>query len=169
MLGYAALPVFFILYAERVLGLSPGVAALWLAGFGVATGAALVGCGRIRNPALNAPLVRLGAGLMGAGFLGVALTRDPTVVALALLPAAIGFGLISALGFPLLSSFIPDGEEGTYAALFSSVRSIASAIALPTAGLAIALTDSYRSLFVVGGLATLAALVPLAGLRRSPA
>ena len=39
VLGYAALPAFFILYAEDVLGLRPSVAGLFLAAFGIATGA----------------------------------------------------------------------------------------------------------------------------------
>jgi len=40
--GYAALPVFFILYARRVLGLEPGLASLWLAVFAVGAGATMV-------------------------------------------------------------------------------------------------------------------------------
>jgi membrane-associated phospholipid phosphatase len=42
------------------------------------------------------------------------------------------------------------------------VRAIASAVALPAAGWAIALTGSYRTLFLFGGAVTLAAVVPLA-------
>ena len=38
VLGYAALPVFFVLYAKNVLGLSTGVASLWLACFAVVAG-----------------------------------------------------------------------------------------------------------------------------------
>jgi membrane-associated phospholipid phosphatase len=49
------------------------------------------------------------------------------------------------------------------------VRAISSAIALPAAGWMIAATGSYRALFVLGGLAALAALIPLVGLpRRQP-
>ena len=43
VLGYASLPVFFILYAKNVLGLGTGVASLWLAAFAVASGVAM-GC-----------------------------------------------------------------------------------------------------------------------------
>ena len=43
------------------------------------------------------------------------------------------------------------------------MRSISSAIALPVAGWVIAATGSYRALFVLGGIATLAALLPLTG------
>lgn len=169
VLGYGALPVFFILYAERTLGLRPGIAALWLAAFGVATGLAIVAAGRVRDPARNASLVVLGTALMGGGFLGASLTASPVPVAAAMVPAAAGFGLISALAFPLMSDLIPEGEEGRYSALFGAVRAIAAAVALPAAGWAIALTGSYRSLFALGGAATLAALVPLWSVWRGPA
>jgi membrane-associated phospholipid phosphatase len=110
-------------------------------------------------------LLLAGVALMGVGFLGVAATTSLVAVAPALLAGAVGFGLISTLGFPLFSELIPEGEEGGYSALYFSVRAISSAIALPTAGWLIAVTDSYRTLFVLGGIATLAALVPLLGLR----
>jgi membrane-associated phospholipid phosphatase len=64
---------------------------------------------------------------------------------------------------------IPDGQAGTYTALFFSTRAVAMTVALPVAGGLIALTGSYRALFVLGGLAGLAALVPLTwGLLRKP-
>jgi membrane-associated phospholipid phosphatase len=161
--GYAALPAFFVLYAKEELGLGPAVASLWLAAFGVATAAAIVAGGRVRSAALQRPLLVLGVALMGGGFLGVAASTDLLLVAPALLAAAIGFGLISTLGFPLFSSLIPSGQEGGYSALYFSVRAIGSTLALPVAGWTVAATGSYRTLFVVGGAATLAALIPLRG------
>jgi membrane-associated phospholipid phosphatase/Na+/melibiose symporter-like transporter len=161
VLGYAALPAFFILYAEDVLGLEAASASLFLAGFGVATAAAVLAAGRVRSPGRLRPLLLLGIALMGIGFLLVAVFAELVLVAAALALVAVGFGLISTVGFPLFSALIPEGEAGGYTALFFSVRAIASTIALPTAGWLIAVTDSYRSLFVLGGLATLAALVPL--------
>lgn len=161
--GYAALPAFFILYAESVLDLSPSVASLWLAAFGIATGVLIVAAGRVRNPAWHPPLLGLGVVLMGAGFIGVALTSSLVLVGVALLTAASGFGLISTLGFPLFSSLIPADEEGAYSALYFSARAVASAVALPAAGAVVAVTGSYRALFVFGGAATLTALVPLLG------
>jgi MFS transporter, DHA1 family, tetracycline resistance protein len=166
VLGYAALPAFFLLYAEKELGLQPSTASLWLAGFGVATAAAIGIAGRARNPERHRPLLLAGVALMGLGFLGVAATNSLGIVAIALVAAAAGFGLISTLGFPLFSGLIPQGEAGGYTALYFSVRAISSAIALPTAGWVIAATGSYRALFVLGGLAALAALVPLVGLPR---
>ena len=169
VLGYAALPAFFILYAEDVLGLEAASASLFLAGFGVATAAAILAAGRVRNPARMRPLLVLGVVLMGAGFLVVSLVADLLLVGVALALVAVGFGLISTVGFPLFSSLIPEGEAGGYTALFFSVRSISSTVALPTAGWLIAATGSYRSLFVLGGLATLAALVPLSHQRAASA
>jgi dolichol-phosphate mannosyltransferase len=163
VLGYAALPAFFLLYAEDVLALEPGVASLWLAGFGLATGAAIAASGRVRNPALHRPLLLLGVVLLGGGFLGVAASTSLPFVGAALVVGAAGFGLVSTLGFPLFSKLIPPGEAGGYTALYFSVRSISSTIALPAAGWTVAATGSYRALFVLGGVATLTALVPLVG------
>ncbi len=41
VIGYAALPVFFILYTQRVLDLDTARASLWLAVFAVAAGAVM--------------------------------------------------------------------------------------------------------------------------------
>ena len=69
VIGYAALPVFFILDARRVLGLEPGLASLWLAAFALGAGAAMIAAGFVRNPRLHKPFLALGVTLMGAGFL----------------------------------------------------------------------------------------------------
>jgi membrane-associated phospholipid phosphatase/predicted MFS family arabinose efflux permease len=166
VLGYAALPAFFLLYAEEELGLRPAVASLWLAGFGLVTGAAIAAAGRVRDPERHRPLLLVGVALLGIGFLGVAATTSLTVIAAALIAAAVGFGLISTLGFPLFSAHIPEGESGGYTALYFSVRAIAATIALPAAGWIVEASGSYRALFVLGGVAALTALLPLVSLRR---
>lgn len=168
VLGYAAMPVFFVLYAQRVLGLQVAAASLWLAAFGLVTGAAMLAAGRTRNPALHGPLLALGVALMGAGFLVVALTTSLAVVGAAMLAAAVGFGLISTLGFPLFSTLIPAGEAGGYTALYFSVRAVSSAVALPAVGWTIAVTGSDRTMFLAGGAVTLAALAPLSLVTRRP-
>ena len=165
VLGYAALPVFFLLYAEEVLDLTPAVASLWLAAFGLSTGATIAAAGRVRNPALYRPLLLVGVALMGSGFLAVSASADLVFVGAAMLAAGVGFGLVSTVGFPLYASLIPEGEAGGYTALYFSVRSISTTIALPAAGWTVDLTGSYRSLFVLGGAATLLALIPLVDLR----
>jgi membrane-associated phospholipid phosphatase/predicted MFS family arabinose efflux permease len=165
VLGYAAMPVFFVLYAERVLDLTAAVASIWLVGFGLVTAATMVAAGRVKDPARHRPLLVVGVALMGAGFLALGVASTMVVVAGAFATAAAGFGLISTLGFPLFSALVPEGEEGGYTALYFSVRAISSTIALPAAGWAIEASGSYRALFLLGGLATLAALIPLLGVR----
>jgi membrane-associated phospholipid phosphatase/predicted MFS family arabinose efflux permease len=165
VVGYAALPAFFILYAEKVLGLSVARAALVLAAFGLVTAAAMFAAGRVKRPELLRPLLLAGIALMGGGLLAVPLTTNLVATAPALIAAAAGFGIVSTVGFPVLASMIPEGEAGAYTALFFSVRAIASAVALPLAGGLIALTESYRTLFVLGGTVTLFGLVALAGVR----
>jgi MFS family permease len=162
VVGYAALPVFFVLYAQRVLGLGAGAASVWLAAFALGAGAMMVAAGFVRNPRLHKPLLALGVGLMGVGFLGAAAFTSLLMVSFSCAAAAAGFGLVSTLGFSLYATLIPRGEAGGYTALYYSLRAVAAAFALPAAGAAIALTGSYRSLFLLGGAATLAALLPLA-------
>jgi MFS family permease len=164
VMGYAALPAFFILYAEKVLGLSLARASLVLAAFGLVTAAAMFAAGRVKRPELLRPLLLGGIALMGGGLLAVPLSTNLVATAPALVAAAAGFGIVSTVGFPVLASMIPEGEAGSYTALFFSVRAIASTVALPLAGGLIALTESYRTLFVLGGTVTLLGLVALAGI-----
>ncbi len=161
VLGYAALPVFFVLYAKNVLGLSTGVASLWLAGFAVTSGLVMAAAARIVNTRLYKPFLLLGLALMGAGFLAVAASSSLLAVSIAVIPAALGFGLISTLGFSLFAAIIPRGDAGGYTALYFSLRAAAALLALPLAGWMIAMTGSYRSLFLLAAAATLAALLPL--------
>ena len=162
VMGYAALPVFFLLYAKAVLGLEPGLASLWLAAFALGAGAAMIAAGFVRNPRLHKPFLALGVALMGVGFLAAAASTSLVWVSVACGSAAAGFGLISTLAFSLFASLIPQGESGGYTALYYSLRAVASAVAVPLVGLTIAATGSYRSLFLLGGTATLSALLPLA-------
>src|SRR4029450_4026868 len=79
--------------------------------------------------------------------------------------AALGAGLVSAVGFPYFAGFVPEGQAGRYAGAFFSARAISSTAALPAAGLLIAATGSYRALLGMGALG-LVALVPLARAER---
>jgi MFS family permease len=123
---------------------------------------AMIAGGFVRNPRAHKPFLALGVGLMGAGFLAAAGSTELIWVSMACASAAAGFGLVSTLGFSLFASLIPRGEAGGYTALYYSLRAVASAVAVPVAGWTIAVSGSYRSLFLLGGTATLAALVPLA-------
>jgi membrane-associated phospholipid phosphatase len=164
VMGYAALPAFFILYAEKVLDLSLARASLVLAAFGLVTAAAMFAAGRVKRAELLRPLLLGGIALMGGGLLAVPLSTNLLATTPALIAAAAGFGIVSTVGFPFLASMIPDGEAGAYTALFFSVRAIGSTVALPLAGALIAYTESYRTLFVLGGTVTLLGLVALAGI-----
>lgn len=158
--GYIALPVFFVLYADHVLGLGAGAAAAMLAVFGILTGVAMVVAGRAR-PERVFPLLLLGAALLGAGLVAAAPATSAAAVALPFASAAVGAGLVTALGFPYFARFVPKAEAGSYSGLYFSVRAIAATVAVPLAGVLIEFTGSYRALMAQGAFALLA-LIPLA-------
>ena len=163
VMGYIGLAPFFVLYAERELELRPSAAASLLGAFGIVTALAVLGASSV-PPSAHARTLLVGVLLLGGGLLGASATSTLQFVAPGLLAAAVGFGLLTTLGFPLYARLIPEGEEGAYSALFFAVRSIASAIAVPAAGWTIHAAGSYRALFVAGGAVALLAVVPLAGL-----
>jgi MFS family permease len=133
VMGYIGLAPFFVLYADHELGLRPSGAASLLAAFGLVTALAIVGAGSV-PPTAQARTIVGGVLLLGGGLLAASATNALQFVAPGLLAAAVGFGLVTTLGFPLYTRFIPPGEAGAYTALFFAVRSIASAIAVPAAG-----------------------------------
>jgi membrane-associated phospholipid phosphatase len=161
--AYAALPAFFVLYADHVLGIGPGIASLFLAGFGLVSGIGMLVAGRT-PPERVYPTLVAGAALMGGGLLTAAFFDSPAPLALPFATAALGFGLVTALGFPYFARFVPDGQSGRYSGLYFSSRAIASTIALPMAGILIQATGSYRVLLLQGAISLLA-LVPLARAR----
>jgi len=168
--GYIALPVFFVLFADYVLDLSAGAAAGMLAAFGILTGAAVVVAGRAR-PERVFPLLLLGAALLGGGLVAAAPAEHVAEAAVPFAAAAVGAGLVTALGFPYFARFVPTAEAGSYSGLYFSVRAVSAAVAVPLAGLLIEFTGSYRALMAQGAFA-LIALVPLALARtaeRAPA
>jgi predicted MFS family arabinose efflux permease/membrane-associated phospholipid phosphatase len=162
--SYTALTPFMVLYAEEVLGLRAASAGLLLAGFGLVTGAGMVWGGRLPADRLRRTLL-VGVALLGGGLLAAMAASNVAQSAVPFASAALGAGLVSAVGFPYFSRFVPDGEEGRYAGAFFSARAIATTAALPTAGLLIAATGSYRALLGMGAVG-LAALVPLARAER---
>lgn len=159
VLAYAALPAFFILYAEEALELDVGIAGALPLAFGafVALGMALAGRAR---PERVHGLLLTGAALLGAGLLAAALTSRLAAAALPLATAGFGAGLLTSLGFAYFARFVPEGEAGSYSGVFFAGRGVAAAIALPVAGVAVELTGSYRTVLWLGA-ASLVALVPL--------
>lgn len=166
--GYAALPAFFVLYAEHTLGLGVGAAGALPLAFGALTAMGMVLAGRAPAERVHTLLVG-GAALLGTGLLAAAPATSIAAAALPFAAAALGAGLVTALGFPYFARFVPDGQAGRYSGVFFAGRAVAAAAALPLAGVAVELSGSYRSVLWFGGVA-LAALVPLvAAERRAPA
>ncbi len=165
--SYAALAPFMVLYAEDVLGLSTAAAGAMLAGFGLLTGAGMLAGARIAAARMRETLLT-GVALLGGGLLAGVAASNLAQGAVPFAAAAVGAGLVSAVGFPYFTRFVPDGQAGRYAGAFFSARAIASTAALPAAGLLIAATGSYRALLGMGVLG-LVALVPLARAERRSA
>ena len=162
--AYAALPSFFVLYAEKSLGLGVGIAGALPLGFGMLTAVGMVVAGRAK-PERVRPLLLAGAALLGGGLLAAAPAGSLAAAAPGFAAAALGAGLVTALGFPYFARFVPDGEAGRYSGLFFAGRAVAAAAALPLAGLAVELSGSYTAVLWLGA-AALAALVPLAAAER---
>jgi membrane-associated phospholipid phosphatase len=157
--AYAALPAFFVLYAQHELGLGLGVAGILPLAFGVFLAVGMLRAGRVDSDRVHAMLLTGGA-LLGVGLLAASLTTNVALVAVALAPAAFGAGILTSLGFPYFARFVPEGEAGGYSGVFFAGRGVASAAALPLAGVAVELTGTYRSVLVLGA-AALVALAPL--------
>jgi glycosyltransferase involved in cell wall biosynthesis/predicted MFS family arabinose efflux permease len=165
--SYAALAPFMVLYAEDVLGLTAAAAGAVLAAFGVLTGVGMLIGARMHAGRLHLTLVA-GVALLGGGLLAGTAASNLLQGAVPFAAAALGAGLVSAVGFPYFTRFVPGGQEGRYAGAFFSVRAISTTAALPAAGLMIAATGSYRALMGMGALA-LVALIPLARAERRAA
>ena len=166
--GYAALPAFFVLYAERSLGLGVGAAGALPLAFGVITALGIVLAGRAPAERVHSLLVT-GATLLGVGLLAAAPATSLPAAAPAFAVAAVGAGIVTALGFPYFARFVPEGQAGRYSGVFFAGRSVASAAALPLAGLAVELTGSYRAVLWFGAVSLFAAVPLVAAQRRSPA
>jgi dolichol-phosphate mannosyltransferase len=162
--GYAALPAFFVLYAEHSLGLSVGAAGALPLAFGALTAVGIVLAGRAPAERVHGLLVT-GALLLGGGLLAAAPAASVGPAALPFAVAAVGAGLVTALGFPYFARFVPEGQAGRYSGVFFAGRSLASAAALPLAGLAVELTGSYRSVLWFG-MSALVAIIPLVAAQR---
>lgn len=163
--SYAALPTFFLLYSDEVLGLEPAVASAGLLGFAVAAGAATIAAGSARRFTSRRRLAGLSALSMAAGLAWSSVAWSPLTVSPGLLAAGLGFGVISALGFPLFSAFASRDETATITAVFFATRSVAAASALLCSGALVTLVDDYRAVFAMGVLPMLVSAAMLAVLR----
>lgn len=100
VLGYAALPSFFVLYAQNQLDLRPSVAGGMLVAFGIVCGATMLIAGLESRPDRHVPLLAAGVLLMGGGLLAMTPAETAFEAAPGLLAAAVGFGVLSTLGSP---------------------------------------------------------------------
>ena len=157
--GYAALLPFFVLYAEHSLGMSIAAAGALPLAFGVLTALGMVLAGRARPDRVH-PLLVSGTALLGAGLVAAAPAGSLPAAAPGFAAAALGAGIVTALGFAYFARFVPEGEAGRYSGVFFAGRAVAAAAALPLAGLAVELSGSYRAVLWLGS-AALVALVPL--------
>ena len=157
--AYAALPTFFVLYAEDTLGLGVGIAGTLPLAFGLFMAVGMGLGGRARPERVHG-LLLTGAALLGSGLLAASMTTQLAAAALPLSAAALGAGLLTTLGFAYFARFVPDGEAGGYSGVFFAGRGVASAAALPLSGVAIELTGTYRTVLWLGATSILA-LVPL--------
>jgi membrane-associated phospholipid phosphatase/MFS family permease len=157
--AYAALPAFFVLYAQHELGLGIGMAGVLPLAFGIFIAVGMLRGARVSSERVH-PTLLSGAALLGSGLLAASLTANVAAVAVALAPAAYGAGLLTTLGFPYFARFVPRGEAGGYSGVFFAARGVASAVALPLAGLSVEFTGSYRTVLMLGA-ASLVALAPL--------
>jgi membrane-associated phospholipid phosphatase/MFS family permease len=162
--AYAALPSFFVLYANEELELGVGIAGALPLAFGGFIAVGMVMAGRVGTDSVHGMLLS-GAALLGAGLLLAGLTGRVALIGVALAAAGLGAGLVTALGFPYFARFIPDGEAGSYSGAFFAGRGLAAAAALPLAGVGAELTGTYRSVLWLGAGA-LVALAPLVGAER---
>ena len=138
-----------------------------LAGFGLITGAGMIWGGRLSAGRLRRALLG-GVALLGGGLLAGTAASSIAQAALPFAAAALGAGIVNAVGYPYFTRFVPEGQAGRYAGAFFSARAIATTAALPVAGLLIAATGSYRTLLAMGALG-LAGLIPLARAERRTA
>ena len=112
-------------------------------------------------------LLLTGAALLGAGLLAASTTLAARRRALPLAAAALGRGARRRRSAsPTSRASCPQGEEGGYSGVFFAGRGVASAAALPLAGVAVELTGTYRTVLWLGAAAFLA-LRP-ADARRAP-
>jgi MFS family permease len=153
--AYAALPSFFVLYAEEELDLGIGIAGSLPLAFGGFVAVGMVLAGRVKSERVHGALLS-GAALLGVGLVLAGMTGRFALVGVALGAAALGAGVLTALGFPYFARFVPDGEAGSYSGVFFAGRGVGAALALPLAGLGVELTGTYRSVLWLGGAALLA-------------
>lgn len=158
--AYVAVPTFFVIAMREAFDASPLRSALGIAAVGLLSGGALLVAGRT-PPRHVSGLLLLGAVLLGIGLPVAAVIPEFGWALVPLGVAGIGFGLVTSLGLPFFSRFVPEGESGRCSGAYFAGRAVAATIALPLAGFLITVSGSYRALLAQGIIA-LGAVVPIA-------
>ena len=145
-LGFAMLAATVVPHAERVLEVASGLATgLLIAG---ACSVAGVVAGLRVAPERRRSALLVGVLVLGAGLLSATVGRALPGLVSALVPAAIGMGLVATLAVRLVGATAVTG-------LVAASAGVLLARVLADAGL------SYRGVFAVGGFLALSAAVPV--------
>jgi len=110
------------------------------------------------RPGLAAGLILLGAPALALPFA----TGLPAILAVAVV-RGIGFAIVMVLGDALIPLLVPDERRGEALGLGGVVASVPAVVALPL-GAWLVHQIGYTGVFVLGGVAALAALVAIPGL-----
>ena len=149
--GLAAWATVLVPHARDEIGLGASTIALALVIAGVLAALTMRFAAGL-DPARRLPALLIGVLALGAGVLAstVGVTAPGLLTALA--PVAIGFGLVAALA-PAVSNGAAAVQLGTAAA--AAAAGVLLAVSVAGGG------EAYRTVFVLGGVAALAAAVPV--------
>ena len=150
--GFAAWATVIVPHAQREVGLDASVIALALVFAGVLAATTMLAAARIA-PDRRLPALLIGALTLGAGLLSstVGVTTPGLLTSLA--PVAIGLGLVAALSQP--------GDAPRFAVAQLGIVAAAAAAGVLLALWLVAAGAEYRTVFVLGGVAALGAVVPI--------
>ena len=150
--GFAAWATVIVPHAQREVGLDASMIALALVFAGVLAATTMLAAARIA-PDRRLPALLIGALTLGAGLLSstVGVTTPGLLTSLA--PVAIGLGLVAALS--------QAGDAPRFAVAQLGIVAAAAAAGVLLALWLVAAGAEYRTVFVLGGVAALAAVVPI--------
>ena len=150
--GLAAWATVIVPHAKQEVGLDASVIALALVFASVLAAATMLVAARIA-PDRRLPALLIGALALGAGLLSSTVGVTTPGLLTSLVPVAIGLGLVAALSQP------GDVQRFTVAQLGTAAAAAAAGVLL--ASWLVAAGAEYRTVFVFGGVAALAAAVPI--------
>lgn len=150
--GLAAWATVIVPHAKQEVGLDASVIALALVFAGVLAAATMLVAARMA-PDRRLPALLIGTLALGAGLLSSTVGVTTPGLLTSLVPVAIGLGLVAALSQP------GDVQRFTVAQLGTAAAAAATGVLL--ASWLVAVGAEYRTVFVIGGVAALAAAVPI--------